>query len=409
MKQDKKAKKILLFFQGLPYPPFGKIRVFDMIRTLSKYHSITLVSFIHSKQEEKYIPVLKEYCDNVVTMLAPNKRSFFHRIAYRIVFTLISIITIKPINVLYNFQGPMRRKMREISEQEHPDIVQIEYWDSSDYLKDVNNVYEVIDEGSLKFIQYQRTFHTLKYGFKKILAWYKWKITQRYELQSYRKADLIIVVSPEDKKTIQSCLPNLKNIIVIPTGIDTSFYQPVSPNLDSKRLFFLGSMSFEPNVDAMIYFVNEIFPVILREHPSIELFIIGQNPRPSIKEFAKRNSVIVTGTVDNVRPYIEKCAVSVVPLRIGSGVKGKILVAMAMGKPVITTSIGAEGMGFTPEENIIIVDHPKEFAERIIEVLENKVLREKLARAGRKFVEENYSLEATYGKLAEMYEHLPKR
>ena len=169
-------------------------------------------------------------------------------------------------------------------------------------------------------------------------------------------------------------------------------------------------MDYQPNVDAVLYFTKEIFPIIKRQTKNAKLFIVGSNPTKKIKqlELEKNKNIIITDYVDDVQPFYEQCAISVVPLRAGSGTRLKILESMAFGRPVISTSIGCEGLHVCNNENIIISDKPEKFAMKTIELLQNVNFREKISKNGRNLVEHNYSWESIAKKQIQIYEKLTK-
>jgi GT2 family glycosyltransferase len=219
--------------------------------------------------------------------------------------------------------------------------------------------------------------------------------TKRRELAIYKQADLILTVTPDDKQTLLREDPQL-NISVVPN------IHALPPNIMSRGnrrdLLFVGGFSHTPNVDAVLYFVREIFPLVRQRLPESRLWIVGNAPPAEIIALASEN-VIVTGYARHLAPYLESALVSVAPLRFGSGMKGKIGEAMAWGIPVVTTTIGAEGMGLEDGIDALIADTPEDFAGRIVQLHENPELWDSVTQNARKRVERDWSPDAIDGYL----------
>jgi glycosyltransferase involved in cell wall biosynthesis len=176
---------------------------------------------------------------------------------------------------------------------------------------------------------------------------------------------------------------------VIPTGVDTEYFQPSPEPEQPDTTVFTGSMDWMPNEDGVIYFVEKILPLIHRDIPNAAFWAVGRRPPRRVQALASGN-VIVTGAVDDIRPYLGKAAVCVVPLRSGSGTRIKIFEAMAMGKAVVSTTMGAEGLPVRHGENIVLADDPADFARQVVQLLRDQQRRAQLGRAARQLVEENY-------------------
>jgi glycosyltransferase involved in cell wall biosynthesis len=211
--------------------------------------------------------------------------------------------------------------------------------------------------------------------------------------------DGVITVSPDDSRFCKETY-QLANVLgEVPTGVDTDYFSVADTTRDGNavkegevlRIGFLGSMDWMPNIEAVEWFVQDIFPKIRDRHPSVEFDIIGRNPPAGLVGVADESPGInVTGTVEDVRPYLRKCALIVVPLLSGGGTRIKILEAMAMGLPIVSTEIGAEGLGLVPGKHLVIADSAKDFAEHTIELLCNETLREELSIRGRQRVEREH-------------------
>jgi glycosyltransferase involved in cell wall biosynthesis len=180
-------------------------------------------------------------------------------------------------------------------------------------------------------------------------------------------------------------------ITVIPTGVDLDFFRPAAEQEEPNTLVFTGSMDWMPNEDGIFYFVEEMLPRIRKQIPNTSLLVVGRRPSRRLLELARTTeSVQVTGTVEDIRSYVQRGAVYIVPLRVGSGTRLKIFEAMAMGKAVVSTSIGAEGLPVRQGRDIIIVDSPDEFASAVVGLLQDRVRRGELGRAARQLVAQQH-------------------
>jgi glycosyltransferase involved in cell wall biosynthesis len=225
--------------------------------------------------------------------------------------------------------------------------------------------------------------------FWKLVAWREQRTMARAERQFASLADHILTVSDADRSSFLQFLRQEK-VSTIPTGVDLNYFRPGGFS-HKPVLVFTGSMDWIPNEDAIMYFSREILPVIQQEIPNVVLSVVGRKPTRRILSLAARNSAIqVIGRVEDIRPYVDEASVYIVPLRIGSGTRIKIFEAMAMGKAVVSTSIGAEGLPVQHGRDILLADTPAEFAARTLELLKGPGMRQQIGGAARSLVESHY-------------------
>jgi polysaccharide biosynthesis protein PslH len=212
-----------------------------------------------------------------------------------------------------------------------------------------------------------------------------------YEQQVCRSVRQVIAVSQADADRMRS-LFGVERVGDVPTGVDVEYFAPPAQASPSADLVFLGSMDWSPNVDGILWFAEQVWPLITAELSDCRLAIVGRTPPRSIVALAERDSRIqVTGTVPDVRPYLWGGKVSIVPLRIGGGTRIKIYEAMAAGVPVVSTAVGAEGLPLTSGETLFLADEPQEFARRCVELLKNAALRSRMAQDARDLVAKQFS------------------
>jgi len=216
----------------------------------------------------------------------------------------------------------------------------------------------------------------------------------------YRKFNYCTVVTYKDKKEIDEFLSNL---VVIPNGVDINYFRPREQrSKDDLSIIYTGDMSGRKNIETVMYFYEQIFPKIKSEKPNVKFYVVGGNPPSSIKALKEEKNIFVTGFVEDIRKYLALSDIFICPMISGTGIKNKVLEAMAMGKPVVSTRIGALGIEAEHKREILIADDPEDFANCVISLLNNYEKRIKIGESGRKLIEEEYSWE----KCAERVENL---
>ncbi len=242
------------------------------------------------------------------------------------------------------------------------------------------------------------------------MRWYwkqEWPKLREWELNACRRCDRVLVVSDEDKDGLLTLAPNLSGRLdVVPIGVDTEYFAPAQPwRHGSRTLLSIGTMFWPPNVDSMLYFCADILPKIKERVPNVKVNIVGARPTEAVRALGTQDphTIVVTGSVPDVRPYGEDCGAFIVPLRAGSGMRVKILNALAMGLPVVSTSVGAEGIEVTNGENIVLADGPGGFADAVVRVLTQPALAEKIARGGRSLMEARYAWDRVGERLLSVY------
>ena len=218
----------------------------------------------------------------------------------------------------------------------------------------------------------------------------EWRKMRRFEALSTSRASLTLAVSDADRDCLAALAPRAQ-ITAIPTGVDPSYFRPGGGAETPGSLVYSGSMDWYPNEDAVLHFVTSILPRVQREVPGTTLTVVGRDPSPRLRAAAAGAGVRLTGRVDDVRPHVARAAVFVVPLRVGGGTRLKIFEALAMGKAVVSTSVGAEGLPLVPGEHFVCCDEPADFAHSVAALLNDPRRRSRLGRAGRRLVEERFS------------------
>jgi glycosyltransferase involved in cell wall biosynthesis len=252
----------------------------------------------------------------------------------------------------------------------------------------------VFDDHNAEYVLQKRAFETDLHNPTRwigaLYSFVQWRKLRRYEAMICKLADRVIAVSEADKEAIERLVPGLK-VIAVPNGVDTEYYNDKIPMTKSQLgncpLVFTGKMDFRPNVDAVIWFCREVLPLVQCDFPSVHFFIVGQSPNRRVISLARNPAVTVTGYVKDVRPYIAGALVYVLPLRMGGGTRLKLLEAMAMGKAIVSTSLGCEGFDATYGRELLVADDAEEFAHLVVELLRDAQRRERLGKEARRFAE----------------------
>ncbi len=339
--------KILWLSAGLllPLDKGGKLRTWHLMRHLARRHHITFLSFADPDTSAADRAGMSEVCRELITI--PRREVPKGSLGF--VLDAASYVARRlPYAVGKYRSAELQRRLNQLLATGGFDLV------VCDFLAPVANVPEHLPCPSVLFTHnveaeiWRRHAETARSPLRKALLRSQWRKTVQFERDAVRRFDLVLAVSDTDRRTLLNAYGPLRQPVhVVPTGVDTAYFAQVSATVRPRHLVFTGSMDWLPNEDGMLYFVHEVLPLIRRDEPSATLSIVGRAPTPAIVKLGSEYGVEVTGRVDDVRPHMAAAAVYVVPLRIGGGTRLKIFEAMAMGKPVVSTTIGAEGLPVT--------------------------------------------------------------
>jgi len=387
------TSKNILFI--CPYIPCegvhaGAGRMHTMIKLLAQRHQVSVITFIDKESELKYVPELEKYCQEVVAI--HRKPPYRRR----------NLLVLEPFVVSEFNSSQMGAEIHRLLSERDFDIVQIEYTQMAQYLPNTRRSCTLLTEHEVAFATHRRAFESLPSSWEKFRALMGWLMMIDYELKACRRFDKVVTLTDADRKELLSLEPKL-DIEVVPMAVDSSCFTPQDMPEEPNSLVFIGYFRHSPNVHGIMRFCREILPLIRQEIPETKLFIVGSSPTDEIIRLGKMDNVVVTGWVEDIKPYIARSSVYIAPLWLGTGMRVKILEAWAMAKPVVTTSIGSQGIDCTPGEDILIADDPQEFAAQTVRLLRDKALREKLGKNGRKQVEAKYDWRIIIRQVEEMY------
>ena len=248
----------------------------------------------------------------------------------------------------------------------------------------------VLFQHNVEHLIWRRLSELERKPWRRMLFEIEWRKLRRREAEACAGSDLTIAVSEQDRHRLASLAPGAR-VSPISTGVDTSYFMPDGTAQLPARLVFTGSMDWHPNEDAVLYFIDAILPRIRSEVPQASFAVVGRNPSDRLRAAGERSGVLITGTVDDVRPFVREAAVYVVPLRAGGGTRLKIFEALSLGKAVVSTTVGAEGLGLASGRDAVIADGPADFASAVVSLLRDPRRREALGTAGRRLVESRYT------------------
>ncbi|AFK22062.1 glycosyltransferase [Pyrococcus sp. ST04] len=399
--------KILFVSWDIPSKHTGVgIPSYYLIKYLSKKHDVFLVSFKLTRKENRYED-LSKYCKDIIIV-----EHFLDDMHYlkRVIFALKNMFSPKPFVVELAYSQKMVEKVRSAINKINPDVIYVDSYAMLQYIPDEICCFKVLSPPDAEAEAAKNICKQERNLIKKLFFAIEYVKIKYYEIKNYKKVNLCIVKSDYDRKILKSYLTSV-NIYAIPNGVDIEYFNPQvihNTNLGAyycnNYIIFFGDMSPTVNVQAVLFFYKKIFPLIRKKYPTIKFYIVGRNPSPEIRNLQKDPNVVVTGAVDDIRPYVACSAVVIAPMISGGGIKNKVLQAMAMGKPVVTTSIGVRGVRAEHLKEIIIADDPEEFANYILELFRNPKLRKKIGYRARKLVEIKY----TWDKIGEKFETLLK-
>lgn len=400
--------KILLISHILPYPPKGGCpqRNYNLLKECSKTNEIHMLAFYrkshqaNSSKLQDATSAMKQYCKKIEVFKIPadHNRVLWYLLLF---FNLFSPL---PYSVWLYSSRRMKKAMIRYLDTNSYDIVEIGEIGLANYAKLAPEIPKILIHHN---VESQLLFRRKKFVSNWLAKGYLWLQSlklRRFERSAGKLFDFQTTVSEGDKKTLLKICPQAR-IAIIPNGVDTDYFMATNDKMESNSLIYVGGMTWFPNYDATMYFIREILPLIRAEIPDIQLHCIGRQVDKKFCEIASDDdSVNIHGFVDDVRPLITRASAFIVPLRIGGGTRLKIVDALSMGKAIVSTSIGCEGLRVTNGKNIIIADSPEDFAGKTVELLRDPRLQNSLMSDARKTALEIYSWKIIAPMLIKVYQ-----
>ncbi len=388
--------RILFLCHRLPYPPKrgGKIRPFNMIRHLAKRHQVTVATLARGVDELTEGQELTRYChelhvERISTVAGWSRFGLYSATGY-------------PATFAYFYSPALDGTVKRLLARQRFDAILVHCSSMGPYVAKYRGVRKIMDFGdadSEKWLEYScRAPFPLSLALR--LEGLK---VRRYERWIAGHFDACSVNAPREREVLGAYIRS--PIHVLPNGVDLDYFrprrQPDEPYM-ANRLVFTGNMSYKPNVDAMQYFITEILPRVQQRRPNVELFVVGMDPTRAVRRLADGQRIVVTGRVDDVRPYIDSAAVAVAPLRVARGLQNKVLEAMAMRVPVVTSPAAFKGINAVASRDLLVAEEPDSFSRAILSLLDAPAVRERYAAAARACVEQNHDWDRILQGLEEL-------
>jgi sugar transferase (PEP-CTERM/EpsH1 system associated) len=374
--------KILYICHRFPFPPNrgGKIRPFQMIKHLSQLHEVHVCSLAHSLTEAEAGQGLREHCAHTECAVVSEPVQTLRMIA--------RLPTAKPSSMGYFYSRDLRKRIRALHQRSRYDLVFVHCSSMAQYAFEIRDTAKVLDFGDMdsqKWLEYSN------YKPFPLSAGYWWE-GKKLEIEERRLAyqfDVCTATTQAELATLNELAPGITSDW-FPNGVDHQFFSPNGNDYDANVISFIGRMDYYPNQECMLRFCKEVLPLIQKQRPSAQLFIVGADPIPAIRKLAELPNVIVTGSVPDVRPFVRRSAVMVAPLAIARGTQNKILEAMAMGIPVVTSSVAADGVDVIPNEHLLVADDAPTCAQAVLKIMKDRNERQRLSDAGRMRVKSHH-------------------
>lgn len=383
--------KILYVCHRFPYPPKrgGKIRPFNMISHLAKSHHVTVASLVRSEEEAREGQGIQQHCQTFLMERVGSSAAVLRMIA--------RLPTTVPSSMGYFHSPALANRIRRETPKGGYDLVFVHCSSVAQYVERIEGVPKILDFGDMdsqKWLDYAKVRRfPLSAGYR--IEGVK---LEREERRLARRFDCCTCTTRAEKEVLDGYGVGVPTEW-FPNGVDSEYFKPTNEPYDSDLLCFVGRMDYYPNQECMFDFCENVLPLIASRRPAVRLVIVGANPSSRVRRLTRIPGVVVTGSVPDVRPYVHKAAVNVAPLNIARGTQNKILESLAMGVPVVCSSLAARGVDAVPEEHLLTADSAEDYADRVLRLLESPEERQRLAEAGRARLLSHHNWEKSMQKL----------
>ncbi len=367
--------KILFITHRTPYPPSdgARVRAFHCLQHLHRQgHEVTVVSMARDDEEMRYASEMVGLCctDFIVEQINPSVQKM--RMVGR-------LFTSSPSSMGYFYSAKLEKRIRAAAQPGAFDLIYVYCSSIAPYVANINHTplfMDFVDMDSQKWLDYARFMRFPKsWGY-----WLEGTKLAAAEARFAKQCDMNTVITPGELDTLKEIAPSEQNDW-FSNGVNDAFLQPQEMKPEPETLVFIGRMDYYPNIEAMVRFSADVLPLILAERPKIQLLIVGADPSPEVIGLGDHPSITVTGSVPDVQPYLQRATISIAPLNIARGLQNKIIEAMALGVPVISSGLSARGVDADVGKHLLTADSPKEWKTAIIQLLDDPQRRGQLIEA----------------------------
>lgn len=383
--------RLLFLTSRLPFPPDrgDRLRTFHLLRVLSQEHVITLVSFVGSEEEARLGQKLGEFCEEIHVIVRSKMQSQ--------ITTIVNMWRRQPLQALYYRSAKMQGLVDRLLASNAYDLVYVHLFRMAPYVNGKQDLYRIVDLTDMISVEIAAS---LPYRAPLSRLTYRLEMARiaRYERRVAGWAEETWLISERDRSLLAASQP-AANLQVVPNGVDLEHLYPLGEGLTKKRLLFVGHLDVFHNIDAVSFLLNEIFPRVRERIPECTLDIVGPGTGVQLPDIGRSPTVRLRGFLPDLNQVLNEAAIFIAPLRFSAGVQNKVLEAMAVGLPVVSTSNVNDGLGARPGQDILLGDSADELSEAIVKLLEDERLRRHVGQAGRHFVEQHFSWQVALRRL----------
>ena len=386
--------RVLFLSQIVPYPPHGGVlqRGFNIVRELGRHTRLDLLAFVHPDElaPEKLAEgkrALEEFCERVEFFPLWAKASSVHKAAA----LALGLSSSRPFSVTAHRSPAFRNRVNDLLRRGETDVVHVDTVGLSEFVPERPSLPTLLTHHNVESMLMARRAAVEKGMLARTVLRRESAKLQAYEASTASRYHVHVTVSAPDADVLRQRIGGLRTAVV-PNGVDTEYFTPDFETVPPPALVYTGGMNMFANRDAVLFFLDAIWPAIAAGHPEAKFVSIGEAPPAELQAAAARDPRIVAlGRVPDIRPHVRGAAVYVVPLRVGGGTRLKVLDAMSMGKAIVSTSIGCEGLDVVPSQHLLTADDPATFAKTVIDLLRDRDRQLALGRAARALVEQRYA------------------
>lgn len=391
---------VLMLTPYLPYPPVsgGRMRTYNLVKHLRDEHDITLVSFGRPEERALDYAPMADYCDEFIVVDRDSSPGTVQA-------AVMSLTSPRPITTRLYHNAEMTATLERLIRDKRPDVIHVESFYMVNNLPEGHGLPVLLSEPAIEYLAWARHARVAEPWYTRPGIAIEAAKMRVVEPRVWSGVDMVGAMSEIDAQIIKKAAPSAE-VTLTPNGVDVNFFNKnVAIDRDNVTAVYMGDYKYFPNTDAITYFAGEILPLVRRHRPDFRLTLLGKDPSPELLAL-QSDTITVTGLVDDTRPYLQSSAMFICPLRSGSGTRFKLMEALACGCPVVSTSLGCEGLGAVDGEHMLIRDTPQAFADAILTLMDNPSQGDAIGTAGRDWVVQHHAWAHSAARVKQAYQRL---